>query len=921
MLQAHFRYNKAFLLSLCLFFCALGPWPLSAAEEGLQRRVLILHSYYPDYQWTENVMAGMEEVFAAAEEDIQAHVEYMDTKRYHDPHYLAHILEEGLQHKLANRSFDMVLVSDNDAFNFAIKHRDDLFAQTPLVFCGVNQFHPAMIAGIDGITGVVELPSVRGTIELALGLHPATEEIVVIGNARNVTDRLLQKRLLSFVPQFGDRVRFSYWDNLPLEEMTARLQKLTAGQVVLMNSSVVYQSGVALSVSEGVAIMRQASGVPIYGLWDFVLEKGLIGGELVSSKKQGRLAAQMALRILQGESPDDIPVIHNESNAYMFDYRELQRFGIALKSLPQGSSVINRPPAFYQVNKGILWAVLGVAAGLVAFIALLLKNIRSRKQTEQELLFRELFERLIARISTRFVELSSSGTDQGIALALQELGEFAGADRSYVFLFSADRGDMDNTHEWCAEHIVPQKEKLQGVAVNELPWALGKTMGRQVLYVPSVTDLPPEAKTEKRHWEDQDIKSLITVPILSAGEVIGFLGFDAVRSEKLWAETELALLQTVGEIFGSAIERMRAEEALQGALTKAEEARDKIETILKSVADGLIFTDMDNRIVLMSASAEAMLDKKLSETFLRPLDAAIADKNLKEHISALKANGQQEATQELGLPGGYQGQERVIQAKSSLVRGKDGIRSGVITLLRDLSRERELDRIKSEFISTAAHELRTPLTSVRGYSQLLLAEKDLAVEQQTEFLSIINEKTKVLEKIIDDLLDLSRVESGRVIHVEKDRYDLGPVLTGLVGQYQKECNTHRFETILPDLPVELMVDRGKIVQVVENLLTNAMKFSPGGSSIHVVCEMFDREVQISVRDVGIGMTPEQVERVFDKFYRADSSLTAKEGLGLGMSIAKHIVEAHGGKIWVESELGKGSMVSFALPLCQKIEKQ
>ena len=111
-----------------------------------------------------------------------------------------------------------------------------------------------------------------------------------------------------------------------------------------------------------------------------------------------------------------------------------------------------------------------------------------------------------------------------------------------------------------------------------------------------------------------------------------------------------------------------------------------------------------------------------------------------------------------------------------------------------------------------------------------------------------------------------------------------------------------------------MVDQGKILQVMENLLTNAVKFSPKGSLIQVICEMSEREVQISVKDQGCGMTPEQVERVFDKFYRVDSSNTAKQGLGLGMSIAKNIVEAHGGRIWVESELGKGTTVSFTLPL-------
>ena len=360
------------------------------------------------------------------------------------------------------------------------------------------------------------------------------------------------------------------------------------------------------------------------------------------------------------------------------------------------------------------------------------------------------------------------------------------------------------------------------------------------------------------------------------------------------------------------------EQALQDALAQAEEARDKIETILKSVADGLIFTDMDNRIILTSASIEMLLDKKASELLLQPLDAAIADRSVMEHISAIKTDGKNEVTMELELTGGDQGQVRIIQAKSSLVRGQNDSKEGVITLLRDVSRERELDRMKSEFISTAAHELRTPLTSVTGYAQLLLSDKELDAQQQAECLSIINEKAAVLEQIINDLLSISRVESGQMLSLQKDRHDIVAVLNKLISQYQKECKTHRFETDLPGKPVELIVDVGKFVQVMENLLVNAVKFSSKGSIIQLGCEMSARELQLSVKDRGCGMTAEQAKRVFDKFYRVDSSNTAKAGLGLGMSIAKNIVEGHGGRIWVESELGQGTTVSFTLPLGQEI---
>jgi signal transduction histidine kinase len=238
---------------------------------------------------------------------------------------------------------------------------------------------------------------------------------------------------------------------------------------------------------------------------------------------------------------------------------------------------------------------------------------------------------------------------------------------------------------------------------------------------------------------------------------------------------------------------------------------------------------------------------------------------------------------------------------------------GIITLLRDVSQERELDRMKREFIATAAHELRTPLTAVMGFSELLLGRKDLDESQQTEYLSIIHKKSEVLGKIVGDLLDLSRVDSGKVIRLKKDWAEIGSIIGRCTADYQRACPDHHFETVLPEKPVVAFLDDRKLFQVMENLLGNAVKFSPAGSLIRVACEVSEENVRIAVSDEGVGMTSDQVERVFDKFYRVDASNTAKEGLGLGMAIVKSIIEAHGCQIWVESEVGEGTKVTFTLP--------
>ncbi len=346
-------WGRTFIL-LALLLSSPPSGSLLAHESG-HKHVLILHSYHAGNSWTDGVMAGMQKAFATTDEDIQLHVEYLDTKRYQNPEYFSSILGSILRYKLGGRAFDLVLLSDNGALNFALEHRDDLFVKTPIVFCGINNFKPAMISGFRGITGVAEAPDFDEMVKLAIRLHPMTEEIVVIGNTQNVTDRENRRMLYKSLPAFEDQVQFNFWDDLPVEELIARLGRLGKGSLVFINGSVSDQSGHVLPSSQRTKQIRQACSVPLYSPWDFSLGQGIVGGKLVSATMQGRLAGQLALNILKGENPDDIEVLNAGTNEFMFDYNELKRFDISLSSLPEDSMIINQPPPFYALSEGQLW--------------------------------------------------------------------------------------------------------------------------------------------------------------------------------------------------------------------------------------------------------------------------------------------------------------------------------------------------------------------------------------------------------------------------------------------------------------------------------------------------------------------------------------------------------------------------------------
>ena len=229
-------------------------------------------------------------------------------------------------------------------------------------------------------------------------------------------------------------------------------------------------------------------------------------------------------------------------------------------------------------------------------------------------------------------------------------------------------------------------------------------------------------------------------------------------------------------------------------------------------------------------------------------------------------------------------------------------------------RLKELDRMKSEFLSTAAHELRTPLTSILGFSEILLKRK-LDEERKNRFLKIINEESASLSALINDLLDLSRIESGRGFKITKAPIDIKEVIQENVDIFQAQTDKHIFKVNLPHDLVKIEADKDKINQVVENLISNAVKFSPEGGKITVSMKENKDELKINVSDNGIGIPEKDLSHIFEKFYRAsNASSEAIGGTGLGLGIIKYIIESHGGRISVESKLGRGSTFSFTLPL-------
>jgi PAS domain S-box-containing protein len=225
---------------------------------------------------------------------------------------------------------------------------------------------------------------------------------------------------------------------------------------------------------------------------------------------------------------------------------------------------------------------------------------------------------------------------------------------------------------------------------------------------------------------------------------------------------------------------------------------------------------------------------------------------------------------------------------------------------------RESDRMKTEFVRTVAHEFRAPLTSIQEFSELLLGREDLPGEQRRELLGTIHARAAALGRTVSDILEITRIEEGQGLPLTREPCTVKELFDRLGPFLEIKASGHRLEITLAEESARVLVDKAKIGQVLENIVSNALKYSREGSLVRIRGEPEGELYRVTVTDHGIGMTPEQVGRVFDKFYRADESRTTVAGVGLGMSIVKNIVEAHGGRIQVKSEPCGGTEVSFTL---------
>jgi two-component system, cell cycle sensor histidine kinase and response regulator CckA len=872
-LKGPLHFAVIFSFFILLSFLVPAPFLLSRGYCQNKKHILVLHSYNQGLDWTDNENKGITSILKPRSRNIEVYTEYMDTKRFPGDQR-NRTFADLLKRKYASIHFNAIICSDDNAFNFLLKYHNGLFPGVPIVFCGVNYFRDAQLKGNrDLITGVVESFDIADTLRTALRLQPDISTVVVI-NDKTTTGRANRKVLDGVIPEFKSRVGFVFLDDLDMGDLLKKVRALQPGTIILLLSFNRDHSGQVFDYNQSINLISHAANVPIYGVWDFYLGKGIVGGMLTSGKSQGRLAAQMALRILNGEPVRDMPVVKESPNRYMFDYRQLKRFGIDAADLPKGSIVINRPASFYRLHPQFVWGAGGSFAGLLTIILFLLIHLRERKRAEYALM---KSEEELKRAHLRVVNTLESIADGFVAFDSQ--WRFIYVNTEAERILGIRRHDLVGKNHWAV-----------------FPFTVGTVIDRacqQVMETREPADFEYHHQ-EKDRWHNSWTHYKV-YPMEDGGISVYFR--DISDSKK-------------GEM-----ERIRLAAAVE-QLTEAVLITDT-NWIINYVNPAFERMSGYRRDEIIGQHARVLKDdnqadasyREIRETLLRGAVWSGCTINKKKDGAAYDA-----------------------EVTASPILDNSGAIINYVTIRRDITQERRLQRRlrqsqKMEAIGTLAggiaHDFNNILSAIIGYAQLArykVIEENPVRHDLDAVLKAASRATELVKQILSFSRQTDPVKKPVDVAacIEEALKLLRPSLPTTIRIYS--------ETSIPPERATVLADPTEIQQVLMNLCTNAshaMRARGGILSVNLsemVADTFflsrhpdlkmGSYVCLTISDTGHGMDAAVMERIFDPYF---TTKRLGKGTGLGLAVVQGIVENYGGTVTVYSEPEKGTTSAIFLP--------
>jgi len=861
------------LLALCL---------LSVSLAAGAQTVLILHSYHQGYEWDASINRGMMDQLRLLPK-LSIRVEYLDSLNHSGQAYLDSLANH-LQLKYQQVKIDLILCSDDNAMNF-LDQRPHLFRDSPIVFCGINNYQPGQFTKRPLLSGVNEAISARETLEMAIQFRPQARRILAVADAGLTAQRnfAIFEEALSTMNLTADK-EIIRMQGVEADELAKALAQLSAEDIILYLGYLSTPGGQRFSVKESISLIQKNSQAAIFGMWDFLLPEGILGGHVVHGYSQGEAAANLARRILEGSPVQQLPVIMASPNRYAVNDTQMQKFGIASDLIPNDSLLYeisdqtfiqqwhaeNRKSAFgYDLfeNHTMTMLLIDPASGII--------------------LDANRAARLFYGYST-LVGMDIGTINTMSATEITAEMEKARASKKAYFQFRHRLADGT----------------VRDVAIHSGP----VNLNNKDLLFSVVQDISDRVRAETLAASYNRLFLLGGGLLLAlAIIVIISLGMN-IRTRRTYELQLRASEQKLSSLFEAMQELVVLHQLVfdgQGKVTNyriidCNRAFTEATGITRENAAGRLATEVyatEQAPYLEEFSAVALKEQSLQmETYFAPMD-----KHFK--ISVVATGKHEFAT--------------ITSDISDLKRIQQSI----------AAKNKELEQI----VYVASHDLRSPLINVDGYGrelEFILADIEASLAEESadgktlihcivknlpdmaDALQHIRNSSKQMDRLLKGLLKLSR--SGRAA-LTISRLDMNEVMARILASFDfqtKECGA---QISCSDLPA-CRADPVQIDQIFSNLIGNAFKYRDKQRLCRINISGYTElgQAVYCVSDNGIGIAQEHQGNIFELFHRLDPAKS--EGEGLGLTIVRQIVSRLEGSIRVESTIGTGTSFFVSLPL-------
>ncbi len=835
--------------------------------------VLLVSSYSGETKWEQTIIDELHESFSN-NVPFEIYGMNLNAIRYGDNESHQQMMS-GMVHKgFVDKNLDLVVATDNEALDFVKKFYNITFDGTPVVFCGINGFTPQDLKGFEkDMTGVTEAIAAKETVEQMIAMFPKTKKLFVINDFTESGNKW-RTDIQSQLSSFEDTLDIEYNEDIPIEDLFAKIKSLPKDSLIL-TGFYFRDSNFKSFMQEDIRkqLYKQATA-PIFGLFPGSIGYGQVGGKYASAEQQARKTHTMMENVIMEKSIDNSPIIMESSdeNKWIFDNRVLNKWKINKSVLPKDAEIINKKLNIFEKNP-LLASLVGL---LMIFMGALVYVTRSQLRYEKELLKTQ--ESLVT-------------TDELLAQdrALTEAAEQLDAIVSAVpvaFIVSIE-GVVVLVNKYYKEQV--------GMSVGSNATDFyAEASGRDEVIKRLNEDGKATGMTCRARTASGDIKTLygnFNLVDHNGKTGINFWGVDITERER---KTLL-------------LKRLQSE----------------LQSVLDTLPLGVYIYEQEHNKPLYVNLVYAQILGFNSE-ISGPISEFMEDgESIEFEWQFYKKGNESVVTRVFSSKIVYNDQNAVL----SIVKDISADKKQTLLLQEIAEQEKEANKIKNNFIINMSHEIRTPMNAVIGLTEIALTKN--YEKEAAETFRKVNTSAKHLLNIINDVLDFSKIEA-ETLELMEDDFVLTDTLANACLVASQRLGTKRVEMNLDidvNLPNVLHGDKTRFWQIFKNLLDNSAKFTNTGriilSATSKNYKKGDEQVwlELVVSDTGLGMSPEHLEKIFTPFEQFHQNATnVSTGTGLGMSIAKQIIELMGGTIAVESEVNVGTTTTITLPF-KVVEKE